>query len=803
MRRIGILTLAAAVFMTVFGGIGVYAADTVTITVKNSPSYIMDTDDAGFSVSVNSDSDGIDYDISYTVDGTVYSDTVSTQRYRTVNKNIALTGVAKGVHSLNIAVSKDGTIVKSASAKVCLIDYYEKRFMDEYGRAYMSTHFIFDNQTDSTDLDIMKKTGIAGVRDEIYWNTVRYNGVWNFSKPDGFMPMLNSNGMDTCIILDYSNTYYVKTSVDGAAATERTAPRTAEEMQAFVDYVKGVITRYPMIKKLEIWNEPNWGFWEPAPNAIDYAAMVKAVSKAVKEIDPDIYIMAGSLVYGGYKDYSTYQDYLKELLDEGVYRYIDAISSHPYAHPQGVDRLIESRLDNVNDIINQYGGFKGHVATEAGATTADTAQGCTEEKQASELAKTFVYDDSRNIEYTYWYSMRDHGNDANDNEHRFGILNRDYTAKPAVAALSQYTNRLNGAVYFGRLNIGVEGNVNAFLYLADGDPVVVAWVKQNNENVTIPNTGVEDMYGNSKGTQYPVMLTTDPVYITAEGNDIFRQSAEYELGRIYDKMSDKLGLSRFGVGPAADSARNGFDTLLARSLSLIDEAYMNGTYSERKMMSLLDTLFDAAEKYALLSAVYGAEKDTASAAEYNAARTASEDSGKQYSEAVFKEAKKYISRMNEIESMADAKSKAAAAAYYSLLGGYLSKISEHISGYEQAADDMDVLLYTSKTNVELIDNEGDLKVTAVNGNSRAVGNATAVIKDARGNTVASAYIGNIGKNSSESADIHFRSDRPGMSRICIALSTASADRPKGRPIDHEKTDSRDRLPAADLQQRRV
>jgi CubicO group peptidase (beta-lactamase class C family) len=47
--------------------------------------------------------------------------------------------------------------------------------------------------------------------------------------------------------------------------------------------------------------------------------MVKAVSKAAKAVRPDIYIMAGSLVYGGYKDYSTYQDYLKELLDEGVY----------------------------------------------------------------------------------------------------------------------------------------------------------------------------------------------------------------------------------------------------------------------------------------------------------------------------------------------------------------------------------------------------------------------------------------------------------------------------------------------------
>ncbi len=749
MRKVNLLILAITVFMLIFGEYDCYADnDDITILFNNSPSYIMDKEDAGFRVSVYSTGTGTEYLINYTVDDTEYTDTVSTSAYRREYKDIKLADMKKGIHKLNVSVVKDGEAVKSLSADICVIDYYEKLFMDEYSRTYMSTHFLFDNQTDFTDLGIMKKIGVAGVRDEIYWETVEWKkGIFDFQRPDGFMPKLREEGMDTCIIFDYSNHNYVTTSVNGEAATNRTAPRTAEEMKAFVNYVKRLLEQYPQITSVEIWNEPNWGFWEPEPNAIDYAAMVKAVSNAVREINPDICIMAGSLVFGGEES-----DFLREMLDEGIYAYVDAISTHPYTHPNGTDRLLERRLDSINDIINEYGGFKGHIATETGATTANSSAGCSEDKQASEIVKTYVYDDSRNIDSTYWYTFRDTGDNPYENEDRFGILHRDYTAKPALAVLSQYTNRLNGAVYCGRLNI--NNGVKAFLYMAEGVPVVVAWTTGESAEITLDNNGVQDMYGNSAEMGDTVKLTTEPVYIWVSDEDIYKQSAEYELGEIYNALSDKLGLSRFEACDNAEDAKKCFSAILERGLMLIDDVYNNHSFSERKMMSTLDTLYSAAEKYALLSGIYGgtADLDYTNTTFEDAKNAVYAQTGvKQYSSAVLRRAKICTERMNEISDMEDNPAKNTAVTYYGMCGRFLSELSEHIAGYEKTGNNRDVLLYTSKTNLELED-KCDLTVTAENGGKNPIKNALIEIKNEKGEKAAAVKV-DINSESSATADI--------------------------------------------------
>lgn len=736
---------------------GYAAADDITILFNGSPSYIMDKDDAGFRVLVFSDSNGTEYTISYTIDGEEYIDTLTTSAYKREDKDIELNDLKKGIHKLDVSVIKDGVTVESASADICIIDYYEKQFMDEYSKTYMSTHFVFDYQTDSTDLDIMKKIGIAGVRDEIFWETVEWNkGVFDFQKPDGFMPELQDAGMDTCIIFDYSNRNYVTTSVDGSAATNRTAPRTAEEMKAFVEYVKKVLERYPQITRVEIWNEPNWGFWEPEPNAIDYAAMVKAVSNAVREINPDICIIAGSLVFGGNE-----RDFLKEMFDEGVYSYVDAISSHPYTHPMGTDKIIERRLDSINSMINEYGGFKGHIATETGASTAYSENGYSEDEQASELVKTYVYGDSRDIDSTYWYTFRDNGDNPEDTEDRFGILHRDYTAKPALAALSQYTNRLNGALYCGRLDMG--GDVKAFLYMADGIPVVVAWTAGENTEINIENNGVEDIYGNPTESGDTVLLTQDPIYIFAADENIYSYSAGYELGLIGFEACD-----------SAEGAETYFNDIREESLSLIDETYNNHSISEQQMMSELDTLYSAAEKYAMLAGIYGTsvnidEANTLLRSAEDAVYA--QDGVKQYSEAVLRMAKDCTERMNEINGMPDSPSKNTALTYYCMRGSFLSELVEHIAYREQPDTNKDVLLYTSKTDLSLSSNGCELTVTAVNGGTEPIMDASLKIKDENGETITDTKI-DIDSEDSATADITLPDSRkmsPGTYKMYVCL----------------------------------
>jgi hypothetical protein len=99
-------------------------------------------------------------------------------------------------------------------------------------------------------------------------------------------------------------------------------------MQDYADALKFLAARYahrPPQVVWEVWNEPNDpSFWQPAPNAAQYAAMLRAAYRSIKSLDPDATVLGGSIVFNDRK-------YLDRLYAAGARGYFDALSLHPYA----------------------------------------------------------------------------------------------------------------------------------------------------------------------------------------------------------------------------------------------------------------------------------------------------------------------------------------------------------------------------------------------------------------------------------------------------------------------------------------
>jgi hypothetical protein len=84
-------------------------------------------------------------------------------------------------------------------------------------------------------------------------------------------------------ILDHGNRLY----------DNNLSPHTDEGRGAFVGYA-GTAAKHFAGKSIfwGIWNEPNIGvFWKPKPNAEDYSAMALAAISAVRQADPNAFIM--------------------------------------------------------------------------------------------------------------------------------------------------------------------------------------------------------------------------------------------------------------------------------------------------------------------------------------------------------------------------------------------------------------------------------------------------------------------------------------------------------------------------------
>ena len=724
------------------------------ITFNNAPSYIMDQDDAYFNVSMNiTGEENITYDILYTVGEDSYSDTMEAVPGREVVKKITLENLPKGVHEVEVTVMNGTRRIKSASALVGIVDYYEPQFMDEYNRGMMSTHFIMNNQTDQTELDIMTKIGVLAHRDEIYWANIEPQaGVWDFSSPDQFMNWTADAGLKSMIIVDFSNNNYVPDKTGGTDPT-KTAPRTQEELAAFCEYVKQILNRYPNITAIEIWNETNWGFWQPEPNALDYATMVKAVSMAAREVRPDIYIMAGSFVY------ISGTQYFYDFFDQNIFPYVDAISSHPYVFPINVDPALPDRLKVGIDIFDSYGGFKDHVVTEVGLTTSTTSSGVSDRVQAKELLKNYVYNDAYNVELTCWYNFRDKGDNPADNEHNFGIINRDYTAKDAFIVLSQRNNRLNGSVYQGQVDLGT--GIQAHLYAKDGEQMMVAWKESGSANVNIPNSGVEDMFGNPIDCGDTVPLGEEAIYILGIKEDYYHKATSYTANKYYNTFQEhwqdiyndngvvdelkNAALSLTADTPLSD-IKAAFDKNNALAEDIIAQHKAGALGIEDKdMMSMLNDVWRAQIQWANLYAAKGgtADRNVVNNAYEAVNQKIDEKVSVDYfatmyvSQELLRQAERYDTRMNEINAMGENPGKQQAVIFNAVMADVLSNWADLVSDFEKVDEYSSVMVYSDPSRMDVYQGESeDITVTVENRKTKSIDNFEIVVKDDEGNEVS-------------------------------------------------------------------
>ena len=110
-----------------------------------------------------------------------------------------------------------------------------------------------------------------------------------------------------------------------------------ESYRDFAAYAAAFVSHFQgRVKYIIVWNEPNlaleWGYRRPDPVA--YTELLRVTSRAVREVNPDVVILAGALAPTlgdpsgelGLGDL----DYLQAMYDAGAAPYFDALAVHAY-----------------------------------------------------------------------------------------------------------------------------------------------------------------------------------------------------------------------------------------------------------------------------------------------------------------------------------------------------------------------------------------------------------------------------------------------------------------------------------------
>jgi polysaccharide biosynthesis protein PslG len=222
-------------------------------------------------------------------------------------------------------------------------------------------------------------------------------------------------------------------------------PRNPADFAAFMQHLA---TRYRgQVDAYEIWNEPDiQRFWNSGPSPTAYTALLKAAYPAVKAGDPSALVVSGGLAW----DYeSSTSSFLTKMYEAGAKGSFDVLALHDFPDgsiSNGLATWAQGRR-TARRVMLANGDIRPVWITEYGFNTATAANGwqpsSTPAQQADLLGKALqVLDqDAPWLQVAFYYNFRNNywqHDKLTDIEAQFGLLNSDFSPKPAYYVFRSY-----------------------------------------------------------------------------------------------------------------------------------------------------------------------------------------------------------------------------------------------------------------------------------------------------------------------------------------------------------------------------
>jgi|GEM_PF-1272125 len=438
-----------------------------------------------------------------------------------------------GTYDVQVNLSIDGTPMDQMTKQMRMAIVRElpeqgEPDLDMESKFGFNTHYDLNWRDDI--MDAVRKTGAKHHRSvmnlsEIF--TGRYdsagNPIFDYSKVDAYISKINSFGLNHIPVLGFIQDTKQAASYEGLRLLE--------------DFVFESVDRYQgKIRNYETPNEPEL-FTKPY---IPYEVVQqwKRAYIAAKSADLDSVFIAGGHT-------SSVRSVLPPELDLGAYNYADAFSWHPYVYNAMPDGAIEAFVDDIGEMMEDYGGWKDYYLTEGGWPTAKGGYpNVSEEVQRDYIVRAFlIYLTRPEVRAWEYYNFKNDGTDENYYEVFWGITDVNGRPKLAYPAVGNMMTTLDQAEYVGRIDPG-DNRERVYVFLKGGEPLVVAWrsvdhkdvsgenpatseirIDSDRETVTVRDINGVERIENVKGGSLDIRVSGSPVYVMNPGEQVLLQAA--------------------------------------------------------------------------------------------------------------------------------------------------------------------------------------------------------------------------------------------------------------------------------------
>ena len=342
----------------------------------------------------------------------------------------------------------------------------------QYRGAQLHLMWGENTATDITrQLDMLAATGSDSGRLDVAWSSLQDSGPgtfanWYVTKLDSVVNGASARGIKLILTLLETPCWAssapdtLKQSCSGAYWDRGVTHYPPTNPADYATAARFLAQRYgSQIAALEVWNEPNWNNGTTTPNLVSadmpgaYVAMLKPAYAAVKAVAPDLPVLAAAMSFSDVP-------FLQALYARGARGSYDGISVHPYNEwrpvgaphdPAWAKYDFVQGLTALHTAMLNAGDTTPVWITEMGWTSCATAGGtdrwCVTEQQQADyipgaftLAATWPW-----VRSLIVYNLRSKSGAATDTEANFGLVNHDYSVKPALASFTTVVTSLRTA----------------------------------------------------------------------------------------------------------------------------------------------------------------------------------------------------------------------------------------------------------------------------------------------------------------------------------------------------------------------
>ncbi|MFG0248521.1 MAG: endo-1,4-beta-xylanase [Phycisphaeraceae bacterium JB051] len=322
----------------------------------------------------------------------------------------------------------------------------------------------YDDQTMQLEAYATGLIGVDVMRGSMTWGSVNpAKDVWKWEKMDRIVELYKQQNVEIQYIFAYTPRW--ATTGDPNSKDWLAWSRATPQLEPWKEYIAASTSRYKDdIRFWELWNEPDLGFFRGTPE--EYVQMCKVAYPILKQNAPK-----ATMLSGGWSAANRNPGFIENVLSQNADTY-DILALHGHGFFGSYQKIIDVRWGQLR---NQYAKGKPFYANETGLSSpGDTIQADTQ--QAVELVRKITFTMGRGAMAYNWYDLRHDGDSPNDHEHRYGMITRDFQAKPAYMAYNTLIGTLRGYKFVKQITPAQDQWM--FLFEKDDHYALVGWAQQ-------------------------------------------------------------------------------------------------------------------------------------------------------------------------------------------------------------------------------------------------------------------------------------------------------------------------------------